>query len=44
MAEKRPCFEFHGTRAAFERDRRRDQQLRIAGWEQPADLIAAIAS
>jgi hypothetical protein len=48
-------FEFHGTRAAFERDRRRDQQLRIAGWttvritwrqlcEQPADLIAAIAA
>jgi very-short-patch-repair endonuclease/predicted transcriptional regulator of viral defense system len=26
-------YEFHGTRAAFERDRRRDQLLRLAGYE-----------
>ena len=25
-------FEFHGTRQAFERDRRRDQLLRLAGY------------
>lgn len=47
-------FEFHGTRAAFERDRRRDQQLRATGWttirvtwrqlhEHPGEVIAAIA-
>lgn len=47
-------FEFHGTRAAFERDRRRDQQLRASGWtpvritwrqldERPAEVIAAVA-
>ncbi len=48
-------FEFHGTRAAFERDRRRDQQLRVAGWttiritwrqlhEHADEVIAAIAA
>jgi hypothetical protein len=26
-------YEFHGTRAAFERDRRRDEDLRLAGYE-----------
>jgi hypothetical protein len=26
-------YEFHGTRSAFERDRRRDQLLRLAGYE-----------
>jgi len=26
-------FETHGTRAAFERDRRRDRKLRLAGWQ-----------
>jgi very-short-patch-repair endonuclease len=25
-------FRFHGTRRAFERDRRRDQRLLLAGW------------
>jgi hypothetical protein len=48
-------FEFHGTRAAFERDRRRDQQLRAAGWtvvrvtwrqlnDSPGEVVAAIAA
>jgi very-short-patch-repair endonuclease/predicted transcriptional regulator of viral defense system len=43
----------HGTRAAFERDRRRDQQLTAAGWrvvrftwrqvdETPADVAATL--
>lgn len=27
-------FEFHGDRSAFERDRRRDQLLKAAGWER----------
>jgi len=27
-------YEFHGTPAAFERDRRRDQLLKAAGWER----------
>jgi predicted transcriptional regulator of viral defense system len=46
-------FEFHGTRAAFERDRRRDLLLRAAGWTslritwrqlsgRPAEVIAAV--
>jgi hypothetical protein len=46
-------YEFHGTRAAFERDRRRDQLLRRAGWtavritwrqlsERPAEVIEAV--
>jgi very-short-patch-repair endonuclease len=46
-------FEFHGTRAAFERDRRRDQLLRKAGWmavritwrqlnERPEEVVAAM--
>lgn len=46
-------FAFHRTRAAFERDRRRDQLLRAAGWapvrttwrqvsDSPWDLIAAV--
>jgi len=46
-------WEFHGTRAAFERDRRRDQLLAAAGWRvvrvtwrqlrwAPAEVIAAI--
>jgi very-short-patch-repair endonuclease len=46
-------FEFHGTRAAFERDRRRDQLLRRAGWtpvritwrqlnERPEEVVAAV--
>lgn len=46
-------FEFHGTRAAFERDRRRDLLLRASGWatlritwrqlsERPAEVIAAV--
>jgi very-short-patch-repair endonuclease len=26
-------YEFHGTHHAFERDRRRDQLLRLAGYE-----------
>jgi predicted transcriptional regulator of viral defense system len=45
----------HGTRAAFERDRRRDQQLTTAGWrvvrftwrqldEAPADVAATLRS
>ena len=48
-------WEFHGTRAAFERDRRRDQQLRAEGWatvritwrqltERPGEVIAAVAA
>jgi very-short-patch-repair endonuclease len=46
-------FEFHRTQAAFERDRRRDQLLRAAGWtpvritwrqvnEGPEEVIAAV--
>jgi predicted transcriptional regulator of viral defense system len=46
-------FEFHGTRAAFERDRRRDQLLRSAGWapvritwrqvnQAPGEVAAAV--
>jgi Protein of unknown function (DUF559) len=46
-------FEFHGTRAAFERDRRRDQLLRMTGrttvritWRQlndaPHEVVAAV--
>jgi hypothetical protein len=46
-------FEFHRTQAAFERDRRRDQLLRAAGWtpvritwrqvnERPEEVIAAV--
>jgi very-short-patch-repair endonuclease len=27
-------WEFHSGRGAFERDRRRDQLLRLAGWER----------
>ena len=45
----------HGTRAAFERDRRRDQQLTAAGWrvvrftwrqvdETPAEVAATLRS
>jgi Protein of unknown function (DUF559)/Transcriptional regulator, AbiEi antitoxin len=45
----------HGTRAAFERDRRRDQRLTAAGWrvvrftwrqidEAPADVAASLRS
>ena len=48
-------WEFHKTRAAFERDRRRDQLLKAAGWttiritsrqltDSPGDLIAALRS
>ena len=48
-------FEHHGTRGAFERDRRRDQLLRAAGWTAvrvtwrqlyatPGDVIAAVAA
>ena len=48
-------WEFHKTRAAFERDRRRDQQLLLDGWitiritwramtERPEEVIAAIAA
>jgi hypothetical protein len=48
-------FEHHGTRGAFERDRRRDQLLRAAGWTPvrvtwrqlnatPGDVIAAVAA
>lgn len=47
-------FEFHGTRAAFEDDRRRDQLLRARGWtpvritwrqlnERPKEVVAAVA-
>jgi hypothetical protein len=46
---------YHGTRAAFERDRRRDQQLTAAGWrvvrftwrqvdETPAEVAATLRS
>lgn len=46
-------FEFHGSRAAFERDRRRDQLLRAARWssvritwrqvsQAPGHLVAAL--
>ncbi len=33
VALEADSFEFHGTRQAFERDRRRDQLLRLAGYE-----------
>ena len=44
---------FHGGRLAFERDRRRDQQLTVAGWrplrftwrqvvQRPADVVATL--
>ena len=47
-------WEFHKTRAAFERDRRRDQLLRRAGWtavritwrqvhQAPEEVIAAVS-
>lgn len=47
-------WEFHGTRAAFERDRRQDQMLKRAGWatvritwrqvhEAPEEVITAVA-
>jgi very-short-patch-repair endonuclease len=47
-------WEFHRTRASFERDRRRDQLLTAAGWtviritwrqltESPEEVIAAVA-
>lgn len=32
LALEADSFEFHGTRQAFERDRRRDQLLRLAGY------------
>jgi very-short-patch-repair endonuclease len=45
----------HGTRAAFERDRRRDQRLTVAGWrvvrftwrqiaDEPAVVVATLRS
>ena len=48
-------FEFHRTRGAFERDRRRDQLLRLAGWtpvrvtwrqvhDSPSDVAAAVGA
>jgi very-short-patch-repair endonuclease len=33
VALEADSYEFHGTRQAFERDRRRDQLLRLAGYE-----------
>jgi very-short-patch-repair endonuclease len=33
VALEADSYEFHGTRQAFERDRRRDQLLRLAGFE-----------
>ena len=33
VALEADSYEFHGTRHAFERDRRRDQLLRLAGYE-----------
>jgi very-short-patch-repair endonuclease len=33
LALEADSYEFHGTRQAFERDRRRDQLLRLAGYE-----------
>jgi very-short-patch-repair endonuclease len=33
VALEADSFEFHGTRQAFERDRRRDQLLRLAGYD-----------
>lgn len=33
VALEADSYEFHGTRSAFERDRRRDQLLRLAGYE-----------
>ena len=44
---------FHGGRLAFERDRRRDQRLTVAGWrplrftwrqvvQRPADVAATL--
>lgn len=33
LAVELDTFEFHGTRAAFERDRRRDEDLKLAGIE-----------
>ena len=48
-------FEFHRTRAAFERDRRRDQRLTAAGWtvlritwrqlrDAPEEVVAAVVA